>query len=366
MIALRIAVSVVCVVTIVRTVLSAVRTFVVPRDEAVALSRLLFRLSRSMFTFLASRQRDDKALHRIMRLYAPLTLLTLPGAWLLLVFASFAGVFWALDATSWRDAVDLSGSSLFTLGFAHPSGFGMRLLVFAEAILGFGLLTLLITYLPTIYDAYQRRERQVALLEVRAGAPPSAVEMLRRFQIIGMLGDTAELWGDWEKWFVDLEESHVSMGALALFRSGRANQSWVTAAGTVLDGAALLLSAVDVPYEPRAALCVRSGFLALREIADYYDIDHDPNPGPSDPISIERGEFDRVLDQLAQTGVPLHADRDAAWRDFAGWRVNYDTVLLALAALTDAPSAPWTSDRGLAYSAPPVTRRGGRGRGARR
>jgi hypothetical protein len=43
----------------------------------------------------------------------------------------------------------------------------------------------------------------------------------------------------------------------------------------------------------------------------------------------------------------LIADRDAAWRDFAGWRVNYDTVLLALAAMTMAPYAPWSSDRSL-------------------
>ena len=39
------------------------------------------------------------------------------------------------------------------------------------------------------------------------------------------------------------------------------------------------------------------------------------------------------------------ADRDQAWRDFAGWRVNYDTVLLAACDLTSAPEAPWSSDR---------------------
>ena len=43
--------------------------------------------------------------------------------------------------------------------------------------------------------------------------------------------------------------------------------------------------------------------------------------------------------------VPLRSDRDQAWRDYAGWRVNYDTVLLALADLIMAPYAPWTSDR---------------------
>ena len=45
--------------------------------------------------------------------------------------------------------------------------------------------------------------------------------------------------------------------------------------------------------------------------------------------------------------MPIKADRDQAWLDFAGWRVNYDTVLLELADLTDAPYAMWSSDRGV-------------------
>ena len=33
--------------------------------------------------------------------------------------------------------------------------------------------------------------------------------------------------------------------------------------------------------------------------------------------------------ELQAAGLPLKADLDQAWRDFAGWRVNYDTVLIA-------------------------------------
>ena len=55
---------------------------------------------------------------------------------------------------------------------------------------------------------------------------------------------------------------------------------------------------------------------------------------------------------MAGAGVPLKADRDQAWRDFAGWRVNYDIVLLSLARLTQAPAAPWSSDRSPVALAP--------------
>ena len=43
--------------------------------------------------------------------------------------------------------------------------------------------------------------------------------------------------------------------------------------------------------------------------------------------------------------MPLKADLDQAWRDFNGWRVNYDEVLVRLCALTMAPPAKWSSDR---------------------
>jgi hypothetical protein len=83
----------------------------------------------------------------------------------------------------------------------------------------------------------------------------------------------------------------------------------------------------------------------LRAIGSYFGIGFDPDPSPDDPISVDRAEFDEVLDRLAAAGVPLKPDRDQAWRDFSGWRVNYDHVLIALAGMTMAPYAPWVSDR---------------------
>jgi hypothetical protein len=44
-------------------------------------------------------------------------------------------------------------------------------------------------------------------------------------------------------------------------------------------------------------------------------------------------------------------DLDEAWRGFAGWRVNYNTVLLALCSITMAPPAAWSSDRAPAVFA---------------
>jgi hypothetical protein len=54
--------------------------------------------------------------------------------------------------------------------------------------------------------------------------------------------------------------------------------------------------------------------------------------------------------------VPLKADRDQAWRDWAGWRVNYDRVLVSLTQLVVAPPAHWSSDRSDGVYVPRIHR----------
>ncbi len=175
--------------------------------------------------------------------------------------------------------------------------------------------------------------------------------MIERFHRIHGLDRLNEMWTSWEQWFAEIEESHTSLPALNFFRSPTADRSWVTAAGAVLDAAALTRSTLDVPKDPRADLCIRSGFLALRRISDFFNFPYNPDPRfPENPISISRNEFNEVCDRLASQGVPLKSDREQAWLDFAGWRINYDETLLALAELTQAPLAPWSSDRVPLYS----------------
>jgi hypothetical protein len=140
---------------------------------------------------------------------------------------------------------------------------------------------------------------------------------------------------------------------LAFFRSQQPSQSWVTASGAVLDAAALQLSTVDVERDVDAQLMIRAGYIALRRICAFFDLPFPEDPKPDDPISVSRSEYDEACARLAAAGLPLRADRDAAWRDFAGWRVNYDVPLTALAALTMAPYAAWSSDRSLAQPGRP-------------
>ena len=101
-----------------------------------------------------------------------------------------------------------------------------------------------------------------------------------------------------------------------------------------------------------AGLCLRSGFTALRAIGDFFSIPHPADPQPGDAITIAREEWEQACRELEAAGVPLVADREQAWRDFAGWRVNYDVVLVTLAGLVLAPYAQWSSDRSVPFRVP--------------
>jgi hypothetical protein len=352
--ALRILAVAAGVALVIAAIGSAVKTVVLPRASASRITRGVFLIVRWLFRIVARPSMSFERRDRILGAYAPLGLMATLAAWLSLALRGFTLLFWGIDHAGWRASLDLSGSSLFSLGIGRPEGLGSTTLIFVEAAIGLFLLALLITYLPTIYAAFSRREVGITALEVRAGSPPSAREMIWRYWQLERLSEIHEVWAEWERWFVDVEESHTSHPSLAFFRSSHPDHSWITAAGAVLDGAALVLSSVDLPRDVKAEFCIRSGYLCLRAIADYFQIVHDPNPHPDDPISIGRDEWNAVIDDLADAGVPLNADREQAWRDFAGWRVNYDRVLISLAALTEAPMALWSSDRGMVPMRPPV------------
>lgn len=326
---------------------SAIRTFVLPRSAPDRIVRSVFVVIRGLFDLRAHNATTYEQRDQIMAMYAPLALMALPVVWLVLVAIGGVLIYWALKVVTVYDAVLFSASAVLTLGAAPINGLLQTGIAFAEAVIGLLLTAILIAYLPTMYSAFSARETLVAMLEVRAGSPPTPSTMFQRFSRLQNLQALSEFWSSWEVWFTQLAETHTSLPALAFFRSPQSHRSWITAAGAVLDSAALSLALLDIPSDYRAALTIRAGFLALRQICDFFGIEYNANPQPTDSISVQREEFDEVADELAAAGIALKADREQAWHDYRGWRVNYDVPLVTLARLVVAPYAPWSSDRSI-------------------
>jgi hypothetical protein len=328
---------------------SMLRTVVVPRGVPARLARAAFL---TVYWLLRLRLRltgrsDYATRDRVFAVGAPLGPFAQLATWGMLIWLLFAVLFWSLtastiDGRAISHALELSGSSMLTLGFDSPHGLARQLAAFAAAAVGLALLALVIAYLPTLYSTFSRREQLITKLTVRAGAPSSGPALLSSTWELGRFEQLEEVWEPWEDWFIELGESHTSYPQLVFFRSPRSNNHWVLASEAVLDGAALLLTACDVPRASRSQLCLHAGIHALRSIADFLAIPHRP-PEPGGEILLSEEKFNEAFRHLQSIGVPMHDDRHAAWVAFRAQRARYEHLLAVLGRMTDAPLSDWSS-----------------------
>jgi hypothetical protein len=273
--------------------------------------------------------------------YAPLTLLTLLGMWLVGLLVGWALVYSATEAslkgdTGFGSLLYYSGTCLFTLGFGDilAETAPLRLAALAEAGTGVATMALAISYLPVLYAAYGRRESQLLTLDDPSGRRIEPTALIR---IWAPGGDTDRLYrffGEWEGWTADILESHVSYPMLALFRSQHRGQSWITALGVVLDAAVLTCAVVPGAELREPYFMYRRGRRALNEILLRL-----PEAAEA-PAPMERWQFDIAYERVGETGVPLR-DRDEAWAMFTEFRSNYGTTLQALIDYLLAPAGFW-------------------------
>jgi hypothetical protein len=321
---------------------AAIRTFLLPRVASVRLTRMVSRVMRAVFRILARPNKPYRTRDRILSLYPSIVLLTFQALWMSMSLVAFAFGYIAAGA-NFGEAFHTSSVSIFTPGRDAPHVSLLPALEALETGVGLTLLALLIAFIPTLYGAFQRREISVGRLSVRAGIPATPWGVIELAKSVESYERLDELWREWEQWFIELGETHTTLTILNYYRSPSAQQTWIGCAASVLDAAAIFNAAVDAEPSPTAGLCIRSGWLTLRKLADYFRVPYPVILNRSVPISITRDEFDLVLLRLERAGVPIIADREAAWRDFAGWRMNYDAIIEAMYGLFTCPRTDWNS-----------------------
>jgi hypothetical protein len=326
------------------TATTVVRTLVVPRGVTARLSVSVGRGVNSFFMLIANRLDEYERKDRVLIYEAPISLLFVLIAWLLLFMLGYSLMMWPfLD--SYPEALRQTGSSLFTLGFAAVAVPGPSVIYFLAAFTGLLTVALQIAYLPSLYSSFNRRETLVTMLQSRAGAPAWGPELLARHQLVGILDNLPDLYGEWERWAADVAESHTNYPALIWFRSPHPLRSWVVALLAVLDSAALHESLNPASAPSEARLCIRMGFTCLREIAGVLKIPHDPDPFPDEAVTLTYEEFVGGIHRLEESGFPMERTPEEAWPHFKGWRVNYESIAYAVADNVMAAPGPWSGSR---------------------
>jgi hypothetical protein len=234
-------------------------TVVLPRRVArrFRLARTYFRSTWHSWSALARRLPGERR-EMALAVYGPIALLALLALWVLLLIVAYGLLLWGLGSplTASGSAAgglgtDLyfSGTTLLTLGLGDvvPRGGPARAVAVLEVGTGFGMLALVVGYLPVLYQAFSRREARISLLDAHAGSPPTAGALLLRHPPGRRARRLHAVLADWEGWSADLLETHLSYPLLAYYRSQHEDQSWVAALTMILDACALVLAA-----EPRA------------------------------------------------------------------------------------------------------------------
>ena len=328
----------------------AFETIILPRrvTRRLRLTSLFYgtiwMICSRMVRTMHNRKRRDK----LLGMFGPLSLLMLLGLWAAGLILGYAIILWALQMPlnlhvshpGFGTYFYLSGVTFSTLGFGDvvpATGWG-RLLVVLEAGNGFGLLAIVIGYLPVLYQAFSRREVNIALLDARAGSPSSAAEMLRRHAESGTLDDMGPMLHEWEHWSAELLESHLSYPVLCYFRSQHDNQSWLGSLTTILDTCALVMIGVKDVSSWQAKLTFAMARHAVVDLAQIFRTA--PKKQQVDGTRLSLVDFERIREILATNNAHL-SEGSQAFTRLAELRAMYEPYVCALSEMLLMPLPPW-------------------------
>jgi hypothetical protein len=249
---LQVIIGIGALALVVMTLVEVFETIVLPHrvSRRLRLTRLYFRWGWGLWSRLGQRVHAYQRRENVLSVFGPLSLLGLLVLWAVLLILAYAGIQWAIGSplatagsgTSFATDLYFSGTTFLTLGLGDvtPTSPLARLVTVLEVGTGFGLIALVIGYLPVLYQAFSRRELSIALLDAHAGSPPAAGELLRRHPPNRRPEGLLRVLQDWERWSADVLEAFLSYPVLVYFRSQHDNQSWVAALATILDACALV------------------------------------------------------------------------------------------------------------------------------
>jgi hypothetical protein len=328
----------------------AFETIILPRrvTRRLRLTSMFYKTMWTICSGLVRAMHNRKRREKYLGTFGPLSLLLLLALWAAGLIFGYGALNWGLqtqlnlpdETGQFATYLYTSGETFFTLGYGDivpkfPLG---RAISVVEAANGFGLLAIVIGYLPVLYGAFSRREVNIALLDARAGSPSSAAEMLRRHGESEHLHDLDTVLHEWEHWSAELLESHLSYPVLCYFRSQHDNQSWLGSLTTVLDTCALVMIGVGDTPTWQARLTFAMARHAVVDLAQVFRTT--PTKTEPNDCRLLPGDLERIRIILAKNGAQLR-DGAEAEQKLAELRGMYEPYVCALSEMLLMPLPPW-------------------------
>ena len=293
-----------------------------------------------------ARRLPDQAGDTLLGMYGPFGLLLDLGLWVVLLMFGYACLLWAggshlaaVRSVDFGQDIYFSAATLVSTGTGALSAHGTfaRVLEVIEAGTGFGVLTIVIAYLPSLYQAFSRRETTVSQLDARAGSPPSAGRLVVRATKRGGWPALNTYLRGWEVWSAELMETHLSYPTLAYFRSQHVNQNWLAALCTILDATALAVSAAPIGLVEEARYTFAISRHAVADLCYTFRV----QPAAVAIDRLPTADFDALIGELITNGVELRARPEVIREQLETMRALYEPYAQVLAERVELRLPPW-------------------------
>jgi hypothetical protein len=279
--------------------------------------------------------------------FGPLALLLQLAVWALGLMIGFACLQWAFGshlnpgaAGTFGDDLYFSSGDFLSAGVAAPVSTATRAISLLEAATGIGVLFIVIGYLPSVYQAFSRREVAVSQLVPRAGSSPSAAGLLDRVVERGGHEDLVRYLREWEVWAAELMETHLSYPILAYYRSQHVSLNWLAALTTIVDTSAVVIAAKPEGEAEAAELTYAIGQHAFADLAHQFH---------ARPHMKERGRLSdadfAILRSILERGVAELVDEETMRSRLDRLRHRYEPYALALAQALALSLPDWVPER---------------------
>lgn len=258
---------------------------------------------------------SEKLREALLCYFGPLELLIHLILWAVLLITGFAWIRWGLAIMqstarghgSFGTNLYASGTTFFTLSTSSlpPLSAWEQIVTVVEVGTGFGLLTLVIAYLPQLYSTFSRREVKISRFDQQAGIPPCALQLFTSFARGNPSNAIPQRLSEWEEWAAEVLQGHMSYPVLAYFRSQHPGRSWVSTLTTLLDACALIQVGLEgIPTYP-AELTFNMAQHAASELCRVLGV----QPHPPERNRLPDDALADLLRQLAGHGYHLcHAN----------------------------------------------------------
>jgi hypothetical protein len=330
--------------------------------------RSIWRIARAV-AFKLSRSRRHKLLNSVgpalMPLIVSVSIILVILGYALIYFPGMPEKFnFGREAVGSRfvDSIYFSGTTLTTVGFGDisPDAPEMKIVAIIEAVSGFGLISLAVTYLIVVYAALERKRAIALSFYHSAEGGADVVGFIKHHFVAGRLSGLTATLRTAARDLQETMESHVEHPIIHYFHPVQVYKGMPRVLFLSLEICAVIKSCLDRQeysdlHDHPAVLTMESSALhVLNELSVYLDLKRRENKSfETRPEEIHRWRtrYEQTLRRLNEAGIKTEPDTAKGWEIYQAKRGEWEQQLSLFARHLGYDWDEVTGDRDLEYAA---------------